>query len=459
MTVTYLNNVSTPLYDVQVRLQTTAGEVLQTTTTDYLGRYSFCQQAEGTYQVKCTSFRPSGGINSTDALIALRAFMGLDPLAGLTRKAADVNVSGYINTTDALLILQRYVGPNTTFPAGDWVFESGDAILSGGNSVILNLRGLCYGDLDGNFIPAGCPMPTLAQAGADQTITGASTTLAGNTSQSGDGVWAIISGTGGTIAQTGNPTSTFTGTSGNTYTLTWTISTSCTNSIDTVIITFTSPTFTCGSPFTDTRDGKVYNTVQIGTQCWMKENLNIGTMVTSVNTGSSHSECSNNGIIEKYCYNNDPANCAVYGGLYDWDEMMQYTATPGTQGICPTGWHIPADAEWCILTTFLDATVNCSVWGFSGTNVGGKMKETGTTHWYSPNTGATNSSGFTALGAGYRYHYGYFYDLAYYAVFWSSSEYSASHGLSRPLLYDYAGISRSYSLKTYGFSVRCARTY
>ncbi|MCX6271872.1 MAG: hypothetical protein NTU44_11750, partial [Bacteroidetes bacterium] len=89
--VTYLNNASTPLYDVLVQLQTTGGEVLQTTTTDYLGRYFFCLQAEGTYQVKCTSSRPAGGINSTDALIALRAFMGLDPLAGLTRKAADVN--------------------------------------------------------------------------------------------------------------------------------------------------------------------------------------------------------------------------------------------------------------------------------------------------------------------------------------------------------------------------------
>ncbi|MCX6271683.1 MAG: hypothetical protein NTU44_10775, partial [Bacteroidetes bacterium] len=139
--------------------------------------------------------------------------------------------------------------------------------------------------------------------------------------------------------------------------------------------------------------------------------------------------------------------------------MMQYTATPGTQGICPTGWHIPADTEWCTLTTFLDATVNCSVLGWSGTNAGGKMKETGTTHWNSPNTGATNVSGFTALGAGYRYNTGYFYYLAYNAVFWSSSEYSATYRLSRDLTSSYANVNRSNYNNTYGFSVRCFRAY
>ena len=86
--------------------------------------------------------------------------------------------------------------------------------------------------------------------------------------------------------------------------------------------------------------GQTYNTLQIGTQCWMKENLNIGTMVTSNLTGDIHSDCINNGIIEKYCYNNDPANCAIYGGLYDWNEMMQYTTTPGVQGICSNLWPL-----------------------------------------------------------------------------------------------------------------------
>ncbi|MBE0641364.1 MAG: hypothetical protein IH599_04965, partial [Bacteroidales bacterium] len=119
----------------------------------------------------------------------------------------------------------------------------------------------------------------------------------------------------------------------------------------------------CGDTLTDMRDGKKYPTVPIGTQCWMAKNLNVGTMVNSVNTGSNHSDMSNNGIIEKYCYSNDTNLCSVYGGLYDWNEMMGYVTTSAVQGICPSGWHIPTDAEWCNLTTFLDASVNCSIWG------------------------------------------------------------------------------------------------
>ena len=86
-------------------------------------------------------------------------------------------------------------------------------------------------------------------------------------------------------------------------------------------LSITPPAFTCGTPLTDTRDGKIYNTVLIGTQCWFVQNLNIGTKFI----GSANQ--TNNGIIEKYCYNNDDANCAIYGGLYQWDEAMQYVTT------------------------------------------------------------------------------------------------------------------------------------
>ncbi|MCX6270186.1 MAG: hypothetical protein NTU44_03030, partial [Bacteroidetes bacterium] len=273
------------------------------------------------------------------------------------------------------------------------------------------------------------------------------------------GNWSILSGTGGTVDEPNYPSSVFTGIPGTVYMLTWTISTVCGSSADTVIIVF-NPTMGTPCPGLPSfaYGGQTYNTVQIGTQCWMKENLNIGTMVTSVNTGYDHSDVSNNGIIEKYCYNNDPANCDIYGGLYDWNEMMQYTTIPGTQGICPTGWHIPTDAEWCTLTTVLDATVNCSVNGTSGTNAGGRMKETGTTHWYSPNTGATNESGFTALGAGCRDWYGYFSGLSVDAIFWSSSEYSTPGGIYNGLDYNSAKVRRYGYFKTTGFSLRCART-
>jgi len=118
----------------------------------------------------------------------------------------------------------------------------------------------------------------------------------------------------------------------------------------------------------------------------MKENLNVGTMVMG---DSSHS---NNGIIEKHCYNNDTSNCDTYGGLYQWNEMMQYDTTAGVQGICPAGWHIPHNAEWAELTEYLG--------GLS--MAGGRMKEPGNTHWKNPNKGATNSSGFTAIAGGRR---------------------------------------------------------
>ena len=207
-------------------------------------------------------------------------------------------------------------------------------------------------------------------------------------------------------------------------------------------LTITPPAaFVCGTPLTDTRDGKAYRTVLIGTQCWMVQNLNVGTRIN----GSF--EQTNNSIIEKYCYNDDENFCNTYGGLYQWDETMQYSTTPGVQGICPTGWHLPTDAEWTTLTTFLGGEVIA----------GGKMKETGTVHWSPPNTGATNSSGFTALPGGYRGYDGYFYDLAIYDDFWSSSQYPAALAWDRYHYYGNEYVGRDHSQRIGGFSIRCVQ--
>ena len=311
------------------------------------------------------------------------------------------------------------------------------------------------------YAPLPCyPQPDLANAGPDSlNIQGISIQLRANTPVSGSGQWTVVSGLGGSFADDTLATTQFTGQAGSTYTLVWTISTVCGSRSDTVLIQFNiSQTFTqCGDLLTDMRDGQQYPTVQISTQCWMAKNLNMGVMVSDHVTGTLHTHCSDNGIIEKYCYINDPANCATYGGFYAWNEMMNYTTTPSTQGICPSGWHIPTDAEWCTLTTYLDATVNCNTLGWSGTNAGGKMKETGTTHWVSPNIGATNSSGFTALGAGYRDFNGDFSNLMGDAYFWSSSEHSAAAGFYRNLNSDGADVYQYYDNKAYGFSVRCIK--
>jgi uncharacterized protein (TIGR02145 family) len=201
-------------------------------------------------------------------------------------------------------------------------------------------------------------------------------------------------------------------------------------------------TFNCGDILTDTRDGKTYRTVKIGTQCWMKDNLNVGTRIDGI------VDEANNQIIEKYCLYDDEDKCKTYGGLYDWDEMMQYINIEKTQGICPTGWHIPNEAEWNILIDFLGGKYQA----------GGAMKETGTVHWNYPNTGATNSSGFTGLPGGYRSSAGDFLVMGAYGNWWSSTEliktgfYSA---LRYDLPWDDVIIESGYPVKWAGQSVRC----
>jgi uncharacterized protein (TIGR02145 family) len=190
--------------------------------------------------------------------------------------------------------------------------------------------------------------------------------------------------------------------------------------------------------------GKTYNTVLIGTQCWFKENLNVGTKINGLQ------DQTNNGVIEKYCFDNLESNCDIYGGLYQWNEMMQYSTSEGTIGICPQGWHIPKYDEWTSLTNYLGGG------GISG----GKMKETGLTHWQSPNTGATNTSGFTALPGGYRHYNGSFNDAGYYAIFWSSSEsseFSWTTSWGQSLYYNGAYIQMPNSYKVIGCSVHCLK--
>ncbi len=190
-------------------------------------------------------------------------------------------------------------------------------------------------------------------------------------------------------------------------------------------------------------DGKTYTTVQIGTQCWMKQNLNAGTRINGNVTQSDNS------IIEKHCFNNTEDSCTEYGGLYQWNEMMQYIMDPGTQGICPTGYHIPTTDEWLTLANYLGG----------GSVAGGEIKETGYRHWKSPNTGATNSSGFTAVGGGtYRpYPYDYFYLLREAGIYWTSSLATFGNVWREDLNYSVAGISPYSCEKEHSFSVRCLR--
>jgi uncharacterized protein (TIGR02145 family) len=203
-----------------------------------------------------------------------------------------------------------------------------------------------------------------------------------------------------------------------------------------VNFTSLSQPFTCGDLVN--YSGQNYSTILIGTQCWFKENLNIGVRIN----GSSNQ--TNNGTIEKYCNSNLSSNCSIYGGLYQWNEMMQYSTTPGAQGICPSGWHLPTDDEWTVLVTYLGG----------GSVAGGKMKETGTLHWIPPNTGATNSSGFTGLPGGYGYPNGTFGLVGYSGDWWTSSE-DGDVAWKRYIYNEYEWIGRDHEYRVQGCSVRC----
>jgi uncharacterized protein (TIGR02145 family) len=197
--------------------------------------------------------------------------------------------------------------------------------------------------------------------------------------------------------------------------------------------------------------GQIYNTVQIGTQCWLKENLNIGTRID----GSIAQ--TDNSTIEKWCYNNLESNCDVYGGMYQWAEMVQYlngatnyvswnpVPTGNVIGICPNGWHIPSDAEW---TTLFNSLGGIEV-------AGGKMKETGTEHWLSPNTGATNSSGFTGLPSGRKD--ANFVKLGEFAPYYSSTQTTANNMWTFYLYSDDVKITYVWHLKTNGIPARCVK--
>jgi uncharacterized protein (TIGR02145 family)/prepilin-type N-terminal cleavage/methylation domain-containing protein len=175
----------------------------------------------------------------------------------------------------------------------------------------------------------------------------------------------------------------------------------------------------------------------IGSQLWAKTNLNVGTMVTGATAQT------NNSTLEKYCYSNTESNCTTYGGLYQWDEAMQYVTTNGAQGICPAGSHIPSDNDWKILEVQLGITQAQAdldnTW--RGTDQGTQLKSGG-------------SSGLNMPLAGYRGTGGSFDYLSSYALLWSSSELSTS-ALGRYLYSDYATVLRDIDGKYNGFSVRC----
>ncbi|MEN8250058.1 MAG: FISUMP domain-containing protein, partial [Bacteroidota bacterium] len=212
-------------------------------------------------------------------------------------------------------------------------------------------------------------------------------------------------------------------------------------------------------------DGNVYNTVRIGDQIWMQQNLAVTHYAngTPIADGTSAGDITSDYTSKYYFwYNNDSTTHAQnYGTLYTWaaamDGAASYDSIPsGIQGVCPDGWHIPSDLEWKKLEMYIgmsQAEADGSLW--RGIDEGGLLKAPDL--WLPPNTGATNETGFNALPAGHRSQEGNFYDLNNFAYYWSTLENNASTAWNRALTYDKSTIYRTNYYKSNGLSVRCIR--
>jgi uncharacterized protein (TIGR02145 family) len=199
-------------------------------------------------------------------------------------------------------------------------------------------------------------------------------------------------------------------------------------------------------------EGQVYNTIQIYSQCWMKENLNVGTLI--------HGEYaqSNNDIIEKYCYGDNLDSCTKYGGLYMWDEMMQYQHGQGVRGICPSGWHIPTDEEWKVLEGSVDSRVGIGdeTWEYDmrGFDVAKNLK---TNDGWNDTGSGTDLFGFSALPGGVIRNNGQFDLVGINGGWWTSTEIDSLDKWDREISGYYAADAREPLTRTFGLSVRCLK--
>jgi uncharacterized protein (TIGR02145 family) len=193
--------------------------------------------------------------------------------------------------------------------------------------------------------------------------------------------------------------------------------------------------FACGDTVTDI-DGNDYKTVRIGSQCWFAENLRTARYR---NGEPILSAWGINGQGAWIHYDNSPELGAIYGKLYNW-----YAAADARQ-VCPVGWHVPSHQEWHVLTDYL------------GENAGGKMKATGTARWLSPNTGATNESGFNGLpGGSYNYTRGFF-SVGEQGIWWSSSQDQSAgeYAMMRYLSHNVSNVREFVASFHIGYSIRC----
>jgi uncharacterized protein (TIGR02145 family) len=313
--------------------------------------------------------------------------------------------------------------PNATFtaqPCTDYVLR-------------WTIAGVCSVSSD-DMLVSFQQQTTQANAGPDITAGALTVNLAANPPAEGEiGQWSVVSGTGGVFSNAAAYNSTFFGLSEQVYVLQWRLEGPCSVTLDEMSIRM---------PLVDS-DGNAYTTVVIGSQEWMAENLRTtkyanGDPIPHLSDNSQWASATSGAWAH---YNNDSQYESPYGKLYNW-----YTVND-PRNVCPAGWHVPADAEWTVLTDYL-----------GGESVaGGKMKSTGTQYWISPNAAATNESGFSALAGGYRNGLGSFSLLYYQCFWWSATEVDAHSVWYRFLNYNTGSVFRFNNNKGNGFSLRCLR--
>ncbi len=379
-----------------------------------------------------------------------------------------LHAAGCVGNSDGSLINRGSGGYYWSGTQGDATYGSALNFSNAGSNMVLNYdksNGFSARCLSGG---TGTSIPTLTTASISNVTSNSATGGGDITNDGGASVtvrgacWSTSQNptTADAYTTDGSGTGTFVSNiTGLNASTTYYVRAYATNSVGTAYgneITFTTSSNSCSGISSIIYEGKTYNVVSIGTQCWFKENLNVGTKII----GSLYQ--SNNSIKEKYCYNDLESNCDIYGGMYQWAEMVQYlngatnttswnpVPTGNIQGLCPSGWHVPSDGEWTILTTFLGGEAIA----------GGKLKETGTIHWTIPNTGATNESGFTGLPGGYH---GDGMAVPYNGInnaglWWCSSETNGGSGAFLRSL-DYSNIlaARSGDGKSDAMSVRCVK--
>ena len=460
----YDNNNQTSLAGVPVHLKTLLGNVVACDTTDSAGVYDMTGYNNGNYVLDANVNYVPGGINSTDALQVTRFFTSLISLSPLRVKAGDVNGNNILNSADALLINRRITGLLSAFSVGGFV-NSIPMVNAAGNPLQGNLRVISTGDVNGTYNP----LPLAPALVLDTVIGGpGSGTAVVRFASSGSGVFerGICWGTSPNPTVSANKM--VVGSGG--YGFTQVFSGSMVGNqlyylrayarTSTGIFYSNEKTFmpvpgqSCPGVSTAIDiDGNVYQGIQIGNQCWTQSNLKVSKYRNGDNipTGLSNSawQNTNSGAYAIYNTTFSPdtnSNNSIFGKLYN------HYAVTDSRGLCPTGWHVPSDGEWTILENYL-----------GGTWVAGQALHSTTLQpipggWYSPpyTTGATNSSGFTALPGGLRGNDGNFIGLTSGGFWWSSSVSSGSDAWNRYLRFD-GSFYRPNNNRTYGYSVRCLK--